>query len=383
MLRSFDIDGHRVTPVHAPGDRLAALLDTIKGAQQSICLFSYMFTDDQTGGEVSQALQDASKRGVSVQVMVDDFGSGGTAERFFDSLKEAGVSFRRFSSRWSLSYVVRNHQKILIADKDRAVVGGFNIADTYFGLSDNHDWEDFGVVVEGDIVGQLYDYFQDLIDLDRGKGVSFRKLRQIIRSWRSNGGSLSWQIGGPTNRISPWARQLKHDLESGERLDLVMAYFCPTQSVLRRIAKITRKEKGGHLILAGKTDNGATIPAARSLYSYLIKRSARIFEFQPKPLHMKLVVVDDVSYVGSSNLDVRSLFINMEIMLRIDDRDFADHMRQMIGDMAGQSREQTTELHKQRTGIFRHIKWALAYLLVNSVDYTIGRRIKFRLLRNR
>lgn len=346
-------------------------------------MFAYMFTGDTSGEEVAEALTDAVKRGVSVKLMIDDFGSGDTNAGFFESISQAGVNFRRFSSRWNLGYFVRNHQKILIADRKRAVIGGFNISDAYYGRSSIHDWEDFGVIVEGDAVTRLYEYYQDLFDLDQGDGVSYRKLRRLIRNWHNRTGAVSWQIGGPTNRISPWARRLKRDLEKADRIDLVSAYFFPTQSIVRRISKITRKANGGRLILAGKTDNLATIAAARSLYGYLLKRGARIFEFQPRPLHMKLLVIDDISYIGSSNLDVRSLFINMEIMLRVEDTDFADFLRTTIADMAEQSEEQTLELHRSRTGMFSRIKNGLAFLLVNSVDYTIGRRIKFGLLRKK
>jgi len=383
MGTNFNVAGNIISPVSKAEARLSALLDTIAGAQDTVCMFAYMFTDDSSGNEVAEALKDAVKRGVSVKLMIDDFGSGDTKPVFFESISHAGVDFRRFSSRWNLSYFVRNHQKILIADGKRAVIGGFNVSDAYFGRSAVHDWEDFGVIIEGDAVARLYEYYQDLFDLDQGDGVSFRKLRKLIRDWHNRTGAVSWQIGGPTNRISPWARRLKRDLERADRIDLVSAYFFPTQSIVRRISKITRKDNGGRLILAGQTDNLATIAAARSLYRYLLKRGARIFEFTPRPLHMKLLVIDDVSYIGSSNLDVRSLFINMEIMLRVDDTDFADYLRAKIADMAEQSEEQTLELHRSRSGLFGRIKNGLAFLLVNSVDYTVGRRIKFGLLRKK
>ena len=135
--------------------------------------------------------------------------------------------------------------------------------------------------------------------------------------------------------------------------------------------------------MAGKTDNGATIAAARVLYRYLLRRKAKIFEFQPHPLHMKLMVIDDTVYIGSANLDIRSLFINLEIMVRIKDKALAIHMRKMIDDLVAQSEEQTGLLLKARDSYWSRFKAGLAYFLVNSVDYTIGRRIKFGLIRNR
>lgn len=135
--------------------------------------------------------------------------------------------------------------------------------------------------------------------------------------------------------------------------------------------------------MAGKTDNGATIAAARVLYRYLLRRKAKIFEFQPRPLHMKLMVIDDTVYIGSANLDIRSLFINLEIMVRVKDKALAVHMRSMVDDLVVQSQEQTGILLKTRDSYWSRFKAGLAYFLVNSVDYTIGRRIKFGLIRNR
>jgi cardiolipin synthase A/B len=379
----FDVSGHVLHLVHAPDDRLQALLGLINGAQRSIRMFSYMIDADATGREVRTALVEAALRGVAVQIIIDSFGSGDISDAFFDPMVEAGGDYHSFGSRWGLGYMVRNHQKILIVDEAHALVGGFNITDYYFGRKGDLSWEDLGIVISGPEVAHLVEYYDELDALSEDGAVAFLKMRRMIKSWRPGDGAIRWLLGGPTNRISPWALALKRALERAERLDLVSAYFSPSQTILRRIARVAKQDKGSRLLLAGKTDNGATIGAARSLYRYLLRRGARIFEFQPRPLHMKLLVVDDVTYIGSANLDVRSLFINLEIMLRIDDAAIAAHMRALIDGLVAQSEEQTRALLKQRDNWWSRFKAGIAYFLVNTVDYTIGRRIKFNLLKNR
>jgi cardiolipin synthase A/B len=219
--------------------------------------------------------------------------------------------------------------------------------------------------------------------ISEGGKVRYRGIRAVIRNWRPGIGEIQWLLGGPTNRISPWALTLKRSLQVGKRLDIVSAYFSPSQTILRRIAGVARRGKGSRLVMAGKTDNKATIPAARLLYRYLLKRKAQIYEFQPRPLHMKLIVIDDTVYIGSANLDVRSLFINLEIMVRVKDAGFAAYMRELIDGLVAQSEEQTRPLLKSRDSWWSRFKAGAAYFLVNSVDYTVGRRIKFGLLRNR
>jgi cardiolipin synthase A/B len=381
--RAFNVGGHSLHLVHAPDDRLAAVMQLIADAKRSIRMFSYMYGSDQTGQEVLAALIKAAERGVTVQLIIDSFGSNENTNSFFDPLVSAGGQYHCFSSRKGLGYFVRNHQKILIADEQHALVGGYNITDCYFDRKGDASWEDLGIIVSGPEVAHLVEYYDELDRLSEDGRIAFLKMRQLIRSWQPGNGAVRWLLGGPTNRISPLGLNLKRALEKAKRLDIVAAYFSPSQTILRRIASVSKRGRGSRLIMAGKTDNGATISAARSLYRYLLKRKARIYEFQTRPLHMKLFVVDDAVYIGSANLDVRSLFINMEIMVRIEDADFAANIRMLIDQLVTQSEEQTQLLLHQRDGWWSRMKSGLAYFLVNSVDYSIGRRIKFGLLRNK
>jgi len=379
----FHVAGHDLHVVHLPQDRLGAVLALIARAKKSIQMFFYMFGDDATGLEVRDALVAAANNGVHVQLIIDSFGSGNISDRFFDVLVEAGGCYHCFSKRKGLGYIIRNHQKILIADSAHALVGGFNITDDYFGRAGGNSWEDLGIIVSGVQAQKLSDYFEDLARASNNGKVRYRSIRNIIRQWRPGIGQIQWLLGGPTNRISPWAITFKRSLEAGKRFDIVSAYFSPSQTILRRIAKAAKHNKGSRLVVAGKTDNNATLAAARLLYRYLIRRKTRIFEFQSRPLHMKLMVIDDTVYIGSANLDVRSMFINLEIMVRIKDAGLALHMRKLIDEMVTQSEEQTRILLKARDSYWSRFKAALAYFLVNSVDYTIGRRITFGLIRNR
>lgn len=379
----FQVADHDLHLVHLPQDRLDAVLQLIALAQKSIEMFFYMFGHDETAREVRDALVMAAKRGVQVQLIIDSFGSTQVSDRFFDNLIEAGGDYHSFSTRKGLGYLIRNHQKMLIIDGIHALVGGFNITDQYFGRAGDDSWEDLGMIVSGPQAQRLSDYYEDMVRASNNGKVRYRQIRNIIQQWRPGIGQVQWLLGGPTNRISPWALTFKRSLETGQKFDIVSAYFSPSQTILRRLAKTAKRNKGSRLIMAGKTDNGATIAAARVLYRYLLRRKTRIFEYQPRPLHMKLMVIDDTVYIGSANLDVRSMFINLEIMVRVKDAGLAAHMRKLIDELVTQSEEQTRILLKTRDTLWSRFKAGLAYFLVNSVDYTIGRRIKFGLIRNK
>lgn len=381
--KHFQVAGHDLHLIHAPEDRLAAVLGLINKARQSIRMCFYMYAPDHTGEEVLAALVAAAHRGVRVQLIIDSFGSSDISDSFFDPLVAAGGAYHCFSTRKGAGYFIRNHQKILIVDEIYALTGGFNITDQYFARKGDESWEDLGVILMGPEVAHLVEYFEQLDAVSQGGKVRFRGIRAVIREWRSGIGEVQWLLGGPSNRLSPWALAFKRSLENGKRFDIASAYFSPSQGIVRRIARVARRNKGSRLLMAGKTDNGATIPAARLTYRYLLKRKAHIYEFQPRPLHIKLMAIDDVVYVGSANLDIRSMFINMEIMLRVKDATLATYVRELIDSLVAQSEEQTPILLKQRDSLWSRIKAGLAYFLVNSIDYTIGRRINIGLLRDK
>lgn len=385
----FDIGENRLRLVHDAQDRMAALTQIIDGAKHSLRLFYYMFEDDAVGAMVLGKLVEAAGRGVSVELMIDSFGSNGTPQEFFDPLISAGAKFGVFSPRFSTSYLVRNHQKMTIADKSRALVGGFNLTENYFhqrvaGKEEEDDttyWEDVGVVIEGPEIAALLQWYEQLSNWVHHNNGNILALQKMVRNWNAGDGKFRWLLGGPSNRLSRWAWSIKNDLETGSRLDLVAAYFSPGQGLLRRIAGLSKKGGDSRLLLAGKTDNGATIGASRLLYGYLLKRQAKIYEYQPRRLHMKMVIVDNAVYIGSANFDIRSLFINVEMMVRVEDPAFADHARDLVKHMRKDAQRITPELHKSRKSLLNRLRWALSYFIVNTLDYTVTRRFNFGLAR--
>jgi cardiolipin synthase len=375
---SVIIAGNSLNLVYAPGKRLAALLQILDGAEHSLKIFYYMFENDEAGTLVMDRLLAACQRGVSVELIVDSFGSNGAEPSFFQPLQDAGGRFAFFSPKWSTTYLVRNHQKMVIADDCKALIGGFNIADQYFALREEDNWADIGLLLQGSEVLRLAEYYQLLSQWTHRDNRNLRVLLKQIRRWNSGTGSFRWLVGGPGTRFSRWFLSVKKDLENANRLDLVSAYFSPGQGIVRRISKIAGRGYA-RLILAGKTDNGATIGAARLLYGYMLKRGVRIAEYQPDRLHCKLLVIDDAVYIGSANFDARSLFINFELMLRIENAEFADHTRSLIDNLDRKSERVEEEPHKKRATILTRLRWFLSYFVVNIMDYSVSRRFNFGL----
>ena len=158
---------------------------------------------------------------------------------------------------------------------------------------------------------------------------------------------------------------------------MVAAYFSPGRGMLKRIARAA-KASGARIILPAVSDNGTTVAAARLLYGPLLRRGVEIAEYQPCKLHTKLLVIDDAVFVGSANFDMRSLFLNLEVMLRIEDKAFADRVRDLISREMRDSRPiDLKQYQSSRSGITL-VKQLISYLLVGILDYTVTRRLNFR-----
>ena len=373
-----DVAGHRLELIFDGGERLTRLLDLINGAAHSIDIVMYIFEGDAAGVRIVDALLVAARRGVRVRAVIDSFGSGDTPDGLFAPLREAGGSVTFFSRRWRSTYLIRNHQKLILIDEYIAVTGGFNIASDYLSPPRSDCWFDIGMIVKGPTVARAARWFAEIHDYTVNDDGKLLMLRRMIREWPVNGDAVSWLVGGPTQRLSPWARAVRADLENARQLDMAMAYFSPGQGMLRRLGRVAQRGRA-RFVMAGKSDNPATIGASRLLYGYLLRKTAEVWEYQRCKLHMKLIVIDDVVYIGSANFDVRSLFVNVEVMVRIADAGFAEKMRNFLGQLRPDSEVITPNSHKARASWLTRIRWTLAWFVVGIVDYTVSRKLNFGL----
>lgn len=377
---TFTVDGNRLTLLDTGPRRLDGLLDLIAGAHSDLRILYYIYADDETGRRVNAALIAAARRGVVTALVVDGFGSEAD-EAFYAPLRAAGVSVCRFAPRLGRRYLLRNHQKLALADADterqRIIIGGFNVEDDYFGTPAQEAWRDLGLLVEGPAAGRLAGYFDSLHDWLQNPEGKVRPLNRALSQWSETKGLTRWLIGGPTRRLSPWARAVRDDLRRGKRIDIIAAYFTPSPTILRRLDKAGRRKARVRIVTASKSDNNATIAAARFTYAGLLRKGVQMFEYQPTKLHTKLYVIDDAVHVGSANFDMRSLFINLELMLRIEDRAFADHVRGYIEGEIARSQPITKAWYKEHTGVVQRVRQFFAYLMIAVVDPGVSRGLNF------
>ena len=371
-----EIAGNRLELIETGQERFRLLLKLIAEAQSSIRMLMYMFNPDRDGDAVRDALTAAAARGVKVTLLIDGFGSAATP-KFFADLGEAGAEHCVFNPSWGRRYLLRNHQKLIIIDDQTVLIGGANIDATYLDDRASGHWRDLWLRLDGPEAALPARYFDSLFRWSKRPKATLRSLRRMVAEYNEWRGPLQWKFSGPLSVRNSWWRSIGRDMKRAHRLDLVFAYFAPPGAMIRRIGRVGRRGRA-RIINASKSDNIATVGAARHSYSRLIRRHVELYEYQPAKLHTKLAIVDDTVHIGSSNFDYRSFYINLEIMLRIKDAAFAEAMRGYFERELKDCRWITHELHDRRATLWRRIKWAASHFLVNVMDYSVTRRLNFR-----
>jgi cardiolipin synthase A/B len=352
-----------------------AMLATIEAARESVWLETYIYASDSLGEQFRDALVHARQRGARVRVLVDAFGSMGLPGAFWEPLRAAGGEVRLFNPLALDRLGVRNHRKLLVCDERVVFVGGFNIASEYDGDGVTRGWFDLGLRVGGTVAAQLAATFEQMFERAAVQHKRFIRLRKSTAQKMVVNANEQLLLSGPGRGRSPFKRALRGDLARAKSVQIIVAYFLPSWSIRRDLTRIARRGGVVQLILPGKCDVLVSQLAGQSLYRRFLKAGVQIYEYQPQVLHAKLIIADDIVYVGSANLDPRSLDINHELMIRFDQKAMADQARAIFAGSLAHCRPITSEEWRRSRTIWRRLKQRWAYWLLVRIDpYLAGRR---------
>ena len=351
-----------------------AILAAINGARESVCLETYIFGAGYPGEAVRDALVRARERGARVRVLIDALGSISLGAGFWEPLRAAGGEVRQFNPLALNRLGIRNHRKLLVCDEQVAFVGGFNIAPEYDGDGVTRGWWDVGLMVGAPLAVQLAATFEDMLaraDFQHKRFTRWRKTgaRQMLLTPNEQ-----LLLSGPGRERSPLKRALREDLARATKVQIMVGYFLPTWSIRRQLTAIAQRGGSVELILAGKSDVLLSQLAGQSLYRRLLRAGVRIYEYAPQVLHAKLLILDEAVYVGSANLDTRSLNINYELMVRFDKSAMAEQARALFAEALRHCREVTREEWRNSRTIWRRLKQRWAYWLLVRIDPYLARR---------
>jgi cardiolipin synthase A/B len=353
-----------------------AMLAEIDAAQTTVALETYIYAPGPLGERFRDALVRAQNRGVRVRVLIDALGSIGLPESFWLTLRNAGGLVRLFNPISLHRFGIRDHRKVLVCDDRVAFIGGFNISPEYEGDGVTCGWCDVGLKLEGPLVLPIAATFDEMFDRADFQHKRFVRLRKSLS--RSNrpvqGCSEELLLSGPGRGLSPIKRALQSDLSRAKDVRIIVAYFLPTWRIRRLLTRVVHGGGRVQLILAGKSDVLLSQLAGQSLYRRLLRAGLEIYEYQPQILHAKLMIIDDVVYVGSANLDQRSLNINYELMIRFSNEGMAAQAREVFQNNLQHCRQITREQWRKSRSVWRRIKQHWSYFLLARVDPYIALR---------
>src|SRR5258706_4230804 len=231
-----------------------AMLEAIDSDRSSICLEVYIFEDSPLGQQFREALVRARKRGASVRVMVDAFGSMSLPDSFWNPLRAVGGEFPFFNPQILNRFGVRDHRKLWVCDKRVAFVGGFNIAPEYDGDGVTSGWCDIGLKIEGPLAAQLAATFQEMFERAESRQQSILHLPKLRSRKTVSSAGEQLLLSGPEKGGSPIKRALRRDLAQARSVQLIVAYFLPTWRLRRALTRVVHTGGKVEMILAGKSD---------------------------------------------------------------------------------------------------------------------------------
>jgi cardiolipin synthase len=370
------LGAHRARWIATIDEAYAEMERLIDAAAHCVRLETYLMREEGPATWLREALLRARVRGVEVRILRDAFGTEGVGAEFMQPLRDAGATITTFNPQRWLRRAFRNHRKLLTCDGAHAVLGGFNIAPEYAGDGITHGWLDTAVYVGGPIVPQLEASFDAMVKLAPFTPHALHRFRHMVRKGfdlPEPGAPVQLLVAGPATRGRLLRYRLGADLAHAKDVAIASAYFLPSRSLRRLLYRVARHGRV-RLLMAGKSDVPLARLAAERLYGRLLARAVRIFEYQPQILHAKLVIADDVVYVGSANLDRRSLHINYELLLRLHWPALARDARHWYEHALASAEALDRASLAARRGIARRLLSWLSYYLLARLDPLVARR---------
>lgn len=371
-MNSRWVPGNRISLLENGEGYYPRVFEVIAAAEHEVLLETFILFDDKVGRELQQALLVAARRGAKVHVLIDGWGSPDLPASFTQPLLDAGVRLRSFEPVQRLfgariNLLRRMHHKLVVVDGQRAFVGGINYSIDHLLEFGPLAKQDYAVEIEGPLVGQIQAFCRANVDAPQPAR------RQWLQRWRASlmRGDVAGvhEDGAVAAFVTRDNNEHRTDIErhyraavrsARQRILIANAYFFPGYRLLRDLRQAARRGVQVDLVLQGHPDQPWVKRATELLYRHLLRAGVRVYEYNERPLHGKVAVVDDTwATVGSSNLDPTSLSLNLEANVVVRDAAFAGHLRERIEHLMAQSCD---SVQRPATGRLRS-----AWIAVRSV----------------
>ncbi|MGD9666533.1 MAG: cardiolipin synthase [Synergistaceae bacterium] len=326
-----------------------SIKNELRKAKRFIHMQYYIIKDDEIGLEIRDILTEAASAGVKVRVLYDAVGSWKLKREYLDNLKKAGVECHSFMPvsfpmfRRKMNF--RNHRKIIVIDGKVAFTGGLNIGDEYLGKGHLGHWRDTHVRLEGESVGELHKIF--LYDWCMRSGEDPGKICENV-SCDDCGGASAQDLSQfpvlPLQVVASGIDNAWHSIAMGyfgmisrakERVWITSPYLVPGPILMNAMTTAALAGVDIRVMMPAQKDHFLVFWGGRGNVENLLRAGVKVYQYSKGFIHTKtLLADDDISSVGTCNMDVRSLEINFEDQLFIYDKGLnAEFARQFLADI--------------------------------------------------
>ncbi|GAA3031476.1 cardiolipin synthase [Microbacterium dextranolyticum] len=336
-------------------DSIDAMAEAIRGATRYVHVEFYILQADATTETFFAAMEEVAARGVKVRVLLDHWANRG--KPFY---KQTLRRLDAMGADWHLMLPVqpfrgaytrpdlRNHRKLLVVDGVVGFTGSQNVTDSTYNLPKNIrrglHWVDMMTRVDGPVVASINAVFLSDWYSETDEIVEDLEVFDV----RPGTGDLDCQIipSGPgfefQNNLKLFMSLL---FAAREKLIIVSPYFVPDEGLLLAIQTACQRGVHVELFVSEEGDQAMVYHAQRSYYEALLRGGVKIFMYKkPYILHSKSMSIDDeVAVIGSSNMDMRSFGLNLEISLLVRGEEYVRQLRAVEDEYRSLSRELTLE----------------------------------------
>lgn len=353
--------GNEVDPLAGGDQAYPAMLAGIRSARRSIALQTYIFDSDAVGQEFVEALSEARARGVEIRVLIDAIGVHYSRPSIIHALEEAQVPHARFNTNpmgvMRMPYAnLRSHRKILVIDSQLGFTGGMNLRAAFTRAVAGEAMSlDTHFRVRGAIVEQLLAVFRHDWTFTTGETLSDEvwTAQEAHPQW---GGQLARGIPSGPDR-EEWSNRnllLGALAVAQHHVRIQSPYFLPDQVLIGALATAARRGVSVDIVIPGRNNLRLVNCAMTAQLDQVLRTGCRVWRAAGPFDHSKLAAVDGAwSYIGSSNLDPRSLRLNFEFDLEVYGRDLAAWIEARIGASMESATEETLERLRARPFIKR------------------------------
>ena len=334
-----------------------AIFEAIDAAQDYILVQFFIVHDDKMGAAFRDRLIARAQSGVRVLFLYDELGCAGTPASFWVPLRDAGAQVKPFKPNrgWAnrLRINFRNHRKILVVDGHVAFVGGLNIGDKYCGDDDRFGaWRDTHTRLRGPTVQAIQISFIE----DWNWAADEIPELHWDPSPASQGDHTVLAVPtGPADDLEVCHLFFLRAINLAEkRLWITSPYFVPDHAVVAALQLAALRGVDVRIILPERPDHLLVYLSAFSYFDEMQAVGAKLYRYQPGFMHQKVWLIDDeISLIGTANLDNRSYYLNFEIMLTIRDRAFATEVETMLENDFERCRTIGPDEYRKQSALFK------------------------------